>query len=59
MKSKYACLDENEIVFAITEFDVLSPDSPPIIAAYYAKIIDTIPETIPEIGQKWDGEKYI
>lgn len=53
MKSTYACLDENNIVFDITEFDIFTDDAP-IAASSYVKVIDTIPT----IGQVWDGEKF-
>jgi hypothetical protein len=53
MKSTYACLDENNIVFDITEFDILTDDAP-IVASSYVKVVDIIPN----IGQVWGGEKF-
>lgn len=53
MKHKYACLDENNVVFDITEFDVLNENAP-INASSYVKLFDYIPS----IGQVWDGENF-
>jgi hypothetical protein len=50
----YALLDENELVFDIIEFDVLSGDPIPYPNASLVKVI----HSTPTIGQKWDGEKF-
>ena len=56
MKSTYACLDENQIVFDFTEFDVLSSDPVSVIAQNYYKVDET---ALPDIGDVWTGDGFI
>jgi len=56
MINKFACLDENQIVFDFVEFDVLSPDPVPVIAKNYARVDET---ALPDIGDIWTGEEFI
>lgn len=56
MINKFACLDENQIVFDFVEFDVLSPDPVPVIAKNYHRVDET---ALPDIGDIWTGDEFI
>jgi hypothetical protein len=53
MVNTFACLDENDVVFDITQFDIFLDDAP-IAASSYARIDGEMPT----IGMKWTGEKF-
>lgn len=53
--SKYAVIDNDNKVIDIIEFDVMNFSTPsPCPELCKVKILDTIPQ----IGQVWDGEKF-
>ena len=52
----YAVLDENEIVFDIIEFDILSGLISPYPNRVMIRVGEPTPTTVPNIGQKWDGD---
>jgi len=52
----YAVLDENEIVFDIIEFDILSGLISPNPGKVMVRVGEPTPTSIPEIGQKWNGD---
>lgn len=52
MKKKYACLDEDNVVIAIEELDIVNWEYYPN-AVTYVEVDNGIRE-IPSIGQKWD-----
>ena len=52
----YAVIREDEIVFDIIEFDIFSGEQLPYENISIIKVGEPTPISIPEIGQKWDGE---
>jgi hypothetical protein len=52
----YAVIREDEIVFDIIEFDILSGEQLPYMEVSIIKVGEPTPTAIPTIGQKWDGE---
>ena len=53
MIKKYACLDEQNVVIAVEELDMLKFDSYPGALTYIE--VDNGIRPIPQIGQIWDG----
>ena len=52
----YAVIREDQIVFDIIEFDILSGEQLPYMGVSIIKVGEPTPTAIPTIGQKWDGE---
>lgn len=53
---QYACLDLNDIVIAIEELDPATGGAWPGAYAYVQVGPGGVVETVPSIGEKWDGE---
>jgi hypothetical protein len=55
----YAVIREDQIVFDIIEFDILSGEQLPYMEVSIIKVGEPTPTPIPEIGQKWNGDLNI
>jgi hypothetical protein len=52
----YAALDNESKVFDIVQMDILDNIAAPYPDVVYIRVGEPTPTTVPNIGQKWDGD---